>query len=36
MKEPERLLDEFLQACSAQQLKLLRKIALDLEGGVEQ
>ena len=36
MKEPERLLDEFLQTCTVRQLKLLRQIALNLEGGVEQ
>jgi len=36
MKEPERLLDEFLQTCTVRQLKLSRQIALNLEGGVEQ
>jgi len=36
MKEPERLLEEFLQTCTVRQLKLLRQIALNLEGGVEQ
>jgi hypothetical protein len=36
MKEPERLLDEFLQTCSAPQLKLLRKVALELEGSAPQ
>jgi hypothetical protein len=35
MKEPERLLDEFLQTCTVRQLKLLREIALNLEGGIE-
>jgi hypothetical protein len=34
VSDEDRMLDEFLKTCSVRQLKLLRKTALELAGGV--
>jgi hypothetical protein len=33
MEVSDRMLDEFMKTCSVRQLKLLRRTALELEGG---